>query len=133
VKLGVYSPDWTTPERLRFTKDCATVLAALLPEGGTGSISTLPLGWRTGWGPTQDAAAEANLASLVEHLRGLEETTGRTVRVGIEPEPGCILDTVADVVDWLGARPGLTADGRIGLCLDTCHLAVSFADPTGAV
>jgi sugar phosphate isomerase/epimerase len=122
VKLRVYEPDWTTPERLRFTTDCATALAALLPEGEAGSISTLPLGWRTGWG-----------AELAEHLRALEEATGRTVRVGIEPEPGCILDTVADVTRWLGERPGLTADGRIGLCLDTCHLAVSFADPTGAV
>lgn len=133
VKLRVYEPDWTTPERLRFTTDCATALAALLPEGADGSISTLPLGWRTGWGPEQDAAAEENLTALAEHLRALEESTGRTVRVGIEPEPGCILDTVADVTRWLGERPALTADGRIGLCLDTCHLAVSFADPAGAV
>ncbi|MGO1563025.1 MAG: hypothetical protein ACTHW7_14500, partial [Actinomycetaceae bacterium] len=92
VKLRVYEPDWTTPERLCFTTDCATALAALLPEGADGSISTLPLGWRTGWGPEQDAAAEENLAALAEHLRALEESTGRTVRVGIEPEPGCILD-----------------------------------------
>jgi sugar phosphate isomerase/epimerase len=133
VKLAVYRPDWTTAERLRFTLDCADVLAAMLPEGANGSISTLPLGWREGWDDAADAAATSALTTLVEHLRTLERTTGRSIRVGIEPEPGCILDDVADVVRWLGARPELSADGMLGLCLDTCHLAVSFADPAEAV
>ncbi|MCJ1709099.1 metabolite traffic protein EboE [Microbacterium sp. VKM Ac-2923] len=132
VKLAVYRPDWTTPERLSYTLDCARALAALLPDGAEGSISTLPLGWREGWDATASRAAEENLARLVAGLGALERETGRTVRVGIEPEPGCILDDVADVVAWLGARPALIADGLLGLCLDTCHLAVSFADP-GAV
>ncbi|RKT35857.1 xylose isomerase-like TIM barrel protein [Microbacterium sp. AG1240] len=133
VKLAVYRPDWTTAERLRYTLDCATLLAELLPEGASGSISTLPLGWREGWDAAADAAAEAALGALADGLREIERRTGRTVRVGIEPEPGCILDDVADVVAWLGARPHLSADGLLGLCLDTCHLAVSFADPAAAV
>ena len=133
VKLAVYEPDWTTPERLRFTMDCASVLAEMLPDGAAGSISTLPLGWRTGWDAVADEAAEASLLELVDHLQTLERTTGRTIRVGIEPEPGCILDNVADVVEWLGARPRLRESGHLGLCLDTCHLAVSFADPVSAV
>lgn len=133
VKLAVYRPDWTTPERLAYTLDCARALAALLPDGADGSISTLPLGWRQGSDASSHAAAEQNLTRLVEALSALERETGRTVRVAIEPEPGCILDDVADVVAWLGARPHLTAEGRLGLCLDTCHLAVSFADPAGAV
>lgn len=133
VKLAVYRPDWTTPERLRYTLDCARVLAATLPEGVDGSISTLPLGWREGWDAAHDAAADDALRRLVEGLRALERETGRTVRVAIEPEPGCMLDDVADVVRWLGARPHLTEDGFVGLCLDTCHLAVSFADPAAAV
>lgn len=133
VKLAVYRPDWTTPERLRYTLDCARVLAATLPEGVDGSISTLPLGWREGWDAAHDEAADDALRRLVEGLRALERETGRTVRVAIEPEPGCILDDVADVVRWLGARPHLTEAGFVGLCLDTCHLAVSFADPAAAV
>lgn len=133
VKLAVYRPDWTTDERLRFTMDCATVLSHLLPADGEGSISTLPLGWREGWDAAADAAAEVQLVALVDHLRAIEHRTGRVVRVGIEPEPGCILDNVGDIAAWLGARPHLTAEGRLGLCLDTCHLAVSFADPRDAV
>lgn len=133
VKLAVYEPDWTDPARLRFTKDCADVLAALLPPGASGSISTLPLGWRTGWTAQKDAAATRALGDLVAHVRAIESETGHSIRVGIEPEPGCILDDVGDILRWLSARPELHEDGYLGLCLDTCHLAVSFADPAAAV
>lgn len=135
VKLDVYRPDWTDARRADFTVDCARVLADLLPPGASGSISTLPLGWRTPWTEDDDAEATAALRRVSESLRGIRERTGRTVRLAIEPEPGCVLDTVADVVAWL--TPRLGADGIdpefVGICLDTCHLAVSFADPAETV
>ncbi|MFF2495325.1 metabolite traffic protein EboE [Agromyces sp. NPDC058064] len=159
VKLDVYRPDWTDPRRADYTLDCAEVLAELLPDGAVGSLSTLPLGWRFPWTATEDDAATAALARVSSGLRGLRERTGRTVRLAIEPEPGCVLDTVDDVIDWLtprlgtasafddaralpGARPGDRGEqgdpGRIdpefvGICLDTCHLAASFADPVETV
>lgn len=135
VKLDVYSPDWTDARRLAHTLDCAVVLADLLPDGGAGSISTLPLGWRDPWTPDDDWQATAALARVSRVLRALRDDTGRTVRLAIEPEPGCVLDTVNDVVDWLGARtgPGEIDPEFVGICLDTCHLAVSFADPADAV
>src|SRR5262245_62791421 len=43
VKENVYLPDWSDLRRLDYTVACAQVLAALLPDGGEGSISTLPL------------------------------------------------------------------------------------------
>jgi sugar phosphate isomerase/epimerase len=135
VKLDVYRPDWTDARRVAHTLDCAVVLADLLPEDAVGSISTLPLGWRDPWTADDDRQATASLALVSRELRALRERTGRTVRLAIEPEPGCVLDTVHDVVEWLGAR---TRSGEIdpefvGVCLDTCHLAVSFADPAEAV
>lgn len=133
VKKEVYSPDWTDPRRLRFTLDCAWVLGRMLPAGTDASISTLPLGWRAGWGSEQDEAATRALTALETELGRIADETGVQVRVGIEPEPGCILDTVSDVVAWLERRPELVANGRIGLCLDACHLAVSFADPQQTV
>lgn len=42
VKENVYLPDWTQPNRLDYTLACARVLAAFLPEGVDGSISTVP-------------------------------------------------------------------------------------------
>ena len=46
VKERVYEPDWRTGERVSFTRDAADVLAALLPAGGFGSISTVPGGFK---------------------------------------------------------------------------------------
>ncbi|KPN16300.1 metabolite traffic protein EboE [Arthrobacter sp. Edens01] len=134
VKTDVYLPTWAQPERLRYTLECAEVLAALLPEGTAGSISTLPLGWREPWTAEDDAAATTAFALLCEGLKALRERTGKIVRVAVEPEPGCALDNVSDVVDWLAARISRGIDPDcVGLCLDTCHLAVSFADPLDAV
>ena len=50
VKGEVYRPDWTSVDRLRYTLDCARVLAGLLPaDAAYGSVSTLPLAWREPW------------------------------------------------------------------------------------
>lgn len=134
VKLDVYRPDWTDPRRAAYTLDCARVLAELLPAGASGSISTLPLGWRDPWTAADDARATEALAYVASELRALRDETGRTVRLAIEPEPGCTLDTVDDVVRWLEPRAAAGVDPDfVGICLDTCHLAVSFADPVAAV
>lgn len=133
VKLDVYRPDWTDPARLEFTIDAARVLAALLPPGAEGSSSTLPLGWRVGWDDEADRTATAALAALGAELRAIRAETGRAVRLAIEPEPGCVLDDVDDVVAWLSSHRDRIDLDHIGVCLDTCHLAVSFADPGAAV
>ncbi len=131
VKHSVYLPEWTSPRRLEYTVDCAKVLADLLPDSATyGSISTLPLAWRDPWGAEDDDLATAALGELTEVLGGMARANGRPIRLAVEPEPGCVLDTVADAVRWLAPR----VDPRfVGLCLDTCHLAVSFADPADTV
>ena len=42
VKEQVYQPDWSHAERLAYSDRMADVLAALLPDGMEGSISTVP-------------------------------------------------------------------------------------------
>ncbi|MFE2757616.1 metabolite traffic protein EboE [Actinosynnema sp. NPDC059335] len=130
VKHRVYHPDWTTSARLDYTLDCATVLADLLPEGGRGSISTLPLAWRHPWSRADHTRALHRLGEAAAALRELAGRTGRTVRLAVEPEPGCVVDDVTDAVRLLAGR---VDEEFVGLCLDTCHLAVSFADPEEAV
>ncbi|MGV9555471.1 metabolite traffic protein EboE [Streptomyces sp. NPDC003522] len=130
VKYRVYRPDWADPERLDHTTALARVLTGLLPEDLTeGSISTLPLGWRTTWTAAHADTAHAALRTLAERLDALADLTGRSVRVGLEPEPGCIVETTGD------ALAPLTAVGhpRVGVCVDTCHLATSFEDPRTAL
>jgi len=105
-------------------------LAKLLPDDvADGSISTLPLGWREGWDDaTQDAALRA-LADLAVELEEIEHATGKKIRLALEPEPGCTVETIAQACDAIG---GLAPDW-IGVCLDACHLAVQFEDPVEAV
>ncbi|MEH0518336.1 metabolite traffic protein EboE [Streptomyces stelliscabiei] len=130
VKYRVYRPDWADPERLDHTTSLARVLARLLPDDVTeGTISTLPLAWRTAYDDTRAARAHAALRTLAERLDAVAELTGRSIRVGLEPEPGCTVETTADAIGPLTAL----GHDRIGVCVDTCHLATSFEDPHTAL
>lgn len=130
VKYDVYQPDWTSRQRLEYTLNLARVLADLLPDDAArGSVSTLPLAWREGW----DAAAVTASARLLDELaEGLTEVawrTGRLVRVGFEPEPGCVVETSDQAV---AALRGVDTD-RIGICLDLAHVACAWEDPADAL
>jgi hypothetical protein len=139
VKTKVYKPDWTTPERLAYTVSCARLLGALIPAGGEGSVSTLPLGWRVGWDEDKTRQAAKNLCAFAREARALEEVEGRTLRLGVEPEPGCVLETLGQVLEFWSEhlrpeakRSGLSPEDLeryLGVCYDTCHQAVQFDDP----
>ena len=130
VKYAVYQPDWTDPARAAYTLDVARVLAGLLPDDAAeGTVSTLPLAWRRPWDDQRTKAAVAALAGVAEGLASLAETTGRPVRLGLEPEPGCVLERVAHAASVLAG----IAPEWIGVCLDACHMAVAFEDPAAAL
>lgn len=130
VKYAVYRPDWTHRSRLEYTLACAQVLIALLPDDETdGSISTLPLAWRTPWTDADAATVAKHLDELAAALAALADRTGRLIRVGFEPEPGCLLDRTAQAVDLMSD----VDTERLGVCVDACHLAVGFEDPGAAV
>ena len=130
VKRAVYRPDWSVRSRLDYTLDCARVLARLLPDDAArGSISTLPLGWRSPWYADRDAAAHEHLSQLAEGLAKIAIEVGRPVRVGIEPEPGCVIERVDDAVERLD---DVDRD-YLGVCVDTCHLATEFEDGQAAL
>ncbi|MEV7194679.1 metabolite traffic protein EboE [Streptomyces sp. NPDC093510] len=130
VKYRVYKPDWTDPERLTHTTELARLLATLLPDDVTeGTISTLPLAWRTPFDALRAEAARTALTALAQRLDALAELTGRSIRIGLEPEPGCTVETTADAIAPLTA----VGHDRIGVCVDTCHLATSFEEPGAAL
>lgn len=130
VGKTVYRPDWSEPQRLAYTLDLAEILTRLLPDDAAyGSISTLPLGWRDPWTADQDDRATKALHDLDTALSRLEDGTGRRIRVALEPEPGCIIETNQQVIDRLAAY----GSDRLGGCVDTCHLAVQFEDPATVV
>jgi sugar phosphate isomerase/epimerase len=142
VKEQVYLPDWADRRRLDYTLACARLLATLVPAGGEGSISTLPLGFKGfDHGPEFLAAAADHLLACARELAALEAATGRTIRLAIEPEPCCILETTAETVAFFTAlfdraeRTGIEREARrhLGVCYDVCHQAVEFEDAALAV
>ena len=147
IKDQVHAPDWTTLARLDYTKRLATILAALLPAGMEGGISTSPLSYR--WWHDEYAkvkeTATRQLIELVAFLDQLKEETGRSIHIDIEPEPDGLLETGQEFLDYykeylLGQGVELLAKKlridrsqaadkvkeQIQLCLDVCHFAVEY-------
>ncbi len=130
VKGAVYRPDWTEAARLAYTLDLARVLADLLPDDAArGSVSTLPLAWREPWDPARSEETRRRLDQLAAGLAAVERDTGRPVRVGFEPEPGCLVETTTQAV---GVLSGMDT-GHLGICLDLAHLACAWEEPAAAL
>ncbi len=133
VKKDVYAPDWSTPERVGYTLGCARILTSLRGSRTSAGLSTLPLGWGADMDAGRLEAACTNLLELVESLADLESETGCRIHVDLEPEPGCALGTMDDLVTCFEER--LLGQGRdelvrrhLGACVDLCHAAVMFED-----
>ncbi len=148
VKTNVYRPNWTEPERLRYTIDAACILADWLGDDTTvGTVSTVPVGWRGDVDDRDDVAAR-QLVALALELSRLEEDTGKTIIVCLEPEPGCRLQSTRQAVDFFqdtlwpfaeqarrtfGPRAPDAVRRHLAVCYDTCHQAVLFEDPLASL
>ncbi|HET9192939.1 MAG TPA: metabolite traffic protein EboE [Vicinamibacterales bacterium] len=149
IKEDVYEPDWATPERGEYTKKVANLLAELAPEGINPSIQSAPLGFKPK--VTGDDVVEAytsNVIDVVAHLVELKKKTGKTVTLGLEPEPRCYLETTDETITYfknhlfsggtakrLAKKTGLNeADAAqamrdyMGVVFDIGHQAVGYED-----
>ena len=130
VKYAVYQPDWLTRERMDYTVNLARILAGLLPaDAARGSVSTLPLAWRTPWTPQQSTTVRQRLDELAGQLAVVRAQTGRLVRVAFEPEPGCVVESTAQAAAELSG----TDPEYLGVCLDLAHLACAWEEPAAAL
>ena len=85
VKEQVYVPDWTTEKRLEYTNRLFDIIAALVPEGVEGSVSTLPGSFKEFIkDESEEQAIRDNLWRCVEHIAELSERTGKTLHLGME-------------------------------------------------
>ncbi len=137
VKHRVYLPTWMEESRRDYTLQLAELQHALLPEGISGSISTLPIGWgKPGLTDDQFRQAARLLQQTAFALRDLFDRTGREIVVAVEPEPGCVFSFTRDLIgfckDYLfaGLTPAdeLAVRRHLGVCHDICHSAVMFED-----
>lgn len=132
VKENVYLPDWRSEERLDYSCRAADFLAKVIPEGLTGSLSTVPGAYRNFISSPSDIRKIAvNLARMALHLKKIYETTGRKIVLAIEPEPDCIWEDSADFADFFGKELASNNDCRefVGLCYDTSHHELSGLKP----
>lgn len=157
VKDDVHTPDWTTLDRLNYTKRLFDILADLLPEGLDGGVSTSPLSYRF-WYKDEEAFELAkntscdHLVELVIHLNEIKTRTKKSLHLDMEPEPDGILETTSEFVDYFnkymldrGAKSiskSLNINSEdasamirehFQLCYDVCHFAVGFEKPEEAI
>ncbi len=149
----MYRPDWREPERLAYTLGLARILAAVLPAGSVGSISTVPGCFRReGAAPGARQQIADNLCRAAVELWRLEQRTGACINLALEPEPCCLLETSAEALAFfeehvfaldqraafsettgIAAKDAEAALRRhLGVCLDACHAAVEFESPLAA-
>lgn len=131
VKENVFKPDWTTSERLDYTKQLFLILSEILPEGVDGSVSTLPGSHKT-FG-ADEAAIFANLEALAAFLDELSEKSGRDLHLGLEPEPLGHFENTEETLAFFERMKTASPDParllrRLGINYDACHFALQYED-----
>jgi sugar phosphate isomerase/epimerase len=139
VKEQVYRPDWREDERLSYSNALAHILADLLPPHlEEGTISTVPAAFHARVSSEADSGeVAARLLAHAAELRRIHDATGKTIRLALEPEPWCHLETTDQTISFFERNLFSTDDAaarrHLGVCLDTCHLAVGFESPAEAL
>jgi hypothetical protein len=149
VMERVYEPDWATDDRVDYTNSVADILAEISPTWVSPSIQTAPLAFAPN--VVDDDYIDlftTNLLRVVAHLVELEHRTGRRVKLALEPEPACFLETTAETVTYFTERiftpagiaelaslasiPLSEAEGAmrryLGVVFDIGHQSVGFED-----
>ncbi|WP_020208050.1 metabolite traffic protein EboE [Gilvimarinus chinensis] len=127
VKENVYLPDWRERERVEYSKRLGDLAIALQPGAQRISISTVPIAFKPGFNEADWPQALAHVREVAEHYRSLSQQTGTQLVLALEPEPGCVLETTAEAIDFF-TRLDLADALRpyVGLCFDACHQAVEY-------
>ena len=153
VKDMVHAPDWTTSERLDYTKRLFDQLAFLIPEGISGGISTSPVSYRH-WYTSSEALHEAfttgaeSMAKVVLQLVEIERITGKSLHLDIEPEPDGMMENSDEVLHFyeaylipIATRKLMDVQGcdkekakelilkHITVCYDICHFSLAYEEP----
>jgi hypothetical protein len=151
VKDQVHAPDWTMHDRLQYTIRLAQILAALLPEGMEGGISTSPLSYQF-WHEKDELEtvfenSTMYIVRVVEELIQIKDDTGKLLHLDIEPEPDGLLGDSKAFFEWytryllpMGIQylhdhfgysevlAASTIKDHVQLCYDICHFAVCYED-----
>jgi sugar phosphate isomerase/epimerase len=129
VKEQVFKPDWTTPERVAYTKDLFLILAAIARPGTGASVSTLPGSHKSFH--ADESEIITHLIHLADWLAALAQETGLDLHLGLEPEPLGHFENTAETLAFFARltaaaeRPELIRR-HIGVNYDACHFALEY-------
>lgn len=153
VKERVYQPDWRTAARRDYTIQLAQLLTNFLPLEVDGSISTVPCSFKPWVENDRDRLVMAHhLAAVVARFAEIHDETGQEMHLGLEPEPDCYLETTAEMIAFYNEvlltagidevarlmscerrRAEVALRRHLGVCFDTCHVALQFEEPLTAL
>lgn len=139
VKENVYLPHWGDKARLDYTLQLTKILAQFSPDNCLEcTISTVPLGFANDWSIEHQQSAEFHFKELLLALIELEQNTGKRIRICLEMEPGCVLETTPQLIRFFTETlpfalahydiPKKVINRYFGICYDICHQAVMFED-----
>jgi hypothetical protein len=149
VKEQVYEPDWRSEERTQYTINVADVLADVVPENVEPSIQSAPLGFKPNVKGKADVDSfTQHVLRVTAHLVHLAQTKNRTVRLALEPEPYCFLETTEETIDYFTdhlytgkaatelakltglpiAEAFIALRTHVGIVFDICHQALEYED-----
>ncbi|MCW8129392.1 MAG: metabolite traffic protein EboE [Planctomycetota bacterium] len=149
VKEMVYSPPWTDGGRSLYTLKIAKVLTHLMGERSEAAVS-VPTGTFKGYTDNEEIKAQCAhfLTECAKELMRLERLTGKTIKLGLEPEPYTTAESMDEFLEYFHKYILVAADEKwpsqlgvsaqkaeelarkfITVNLDLCHSAVEFEDP----
>lgn len=131
VKEQVFLPDWTSPQRVDYTRDLFRIIAAIAPKTSGGSISTLPGSHKSF--QADEAPIRSNLIEMAYFIEDLAQEHQIDLHLGLEPEPLGHFENTAETLAFFerlntDAKHSAVIANRIGLNFDCCHFAIEFDD-----
>jgi hypothetical protein len=151
VKDDVYKPDWTTKERLEYTKRLIRILSVLLPPGMDGGISTSPISYKPWFLDSPGNKSKVlkksaeNLLIFAEEMIKVRKETGKTIHIDIEPEPDGLIEDSDEVISFFNnylfpqgekylkskiscsdAEAQSFIKEHIRICFDLCHFSLQY-------
>jgi hypothetical protein len=155
VKDQVHAPDWTSADRVAYTIRLFRILAALLPAGMEGGVSTNPLTYKYWCNRCEEEknsfteSATFNMLLVLEQLVRIHRSGGPLMHLDVEPEPDGLMENTSEYIKWyfeellpagipfIKEKFNIADDqeaadiikAHIQLCYDVCHFALVYEAP----
>ncbi len=153
VKENVHAPDWSTPERVTYTKRLFKQLSELIPKGLEGGISTSPISYKHWYKSNEERKCvfekgAEHLIEIVLQLHEIEVSSGTYLHLDIEPEPDGLIENSDEFLDFfetylipIGIKIITDRLGNIEIeviqmikryitmCYDICHFSLAYEEP----